>query len=313
MVMTMMLTAAAMTNMYNPGGISTSSTFSGATQASTTNYITNNSSPFLTHTLFPSDHDDADRINTHSDTNGLGNATNLDISISSSTHDCTLTCDDDSTDSTCNSSSSLLSLHASHLLVSTANLIHNSHSNDHKLVFDLGGTTNNGLGLIKSNDSRIVYDPSGIGFSKDSTLSTINDGNGSSLPYNPGSNTNDKSDDHDFIYDPGGDHFNNNSSRVCINNNPSTSNLSCANHLNDNKGSSDNIHHYKLAQAMHLVFNATPPPSADDHPSLPSANLLPQSDEDADAMPQQVSTFIVCVPLSHVVYCFFHLLTLKVE
>jgi len=312
MAMTMMLTAAAMTNMYDPGGIGTSSTFSGATQASTTNNITNNSSPFLTHMLFPSDHDDTDHINTRSDTNGLGNAANLNISISSSTHDCTLTCDDDSTDSTCNSSSSLLSLHAPHLLVSTANIVHNSHSNDHKLVFDLGGTINNGLGLIKSDDSRIVYDPGGIGFSKDSTLGGINDGDGS-LPYDPGGDTNDESDDRDFVYDPGGDHFDNNSSRVRINNNPSTSNLSCTDHLNDNKGSSDNFYRYELAQAMHLVFNAAPPPSADDHPSLPSANSPPQSGEDADATPQQVSTFVVCVPLSHAVYRFFHLLTLEVE
>jgi len=126
--------------IYDPGGIGTSSTFSDATQTSTTNNITDNSSLSLTRTLFPFDHDAANHINTRSDTNSLGNATSLDISISSSARDHTPTRDDDdSTDSYCNSSSSLLSLRAPHLLISTANLIHNSHSDDHKLMFNPGG------------------------------------------------------------------------------------------------------------------------------------------------------------------------------
>src|SRR6266850_2056575 len=59
--------------VYDPSGIGTSSTFSDATQTSTTDDITDNSSLSLTHMPFPFNHDAANRINTHSDTNGLGN------------------------------------------------------------------------------------------------------------------------------------------------------------------------------------------------------------------------------------------------
>jgi len=90
--------------------------------------------------------------------------------------------------------------------------------------------------------------------------------------------------------------------------------LSGANYLNANKGSSNNVHHYELVQAAHLVSNPAPLPSANDHPSfLPAANLPPQSNKDADAMPQQVSAFVVCMLLLHAVYCFLPLLALKVE
>src|SRR6266850_7644869 len=71
--------------VYDPGGISTSSVFSDTTQASTTSDdITDNSSPLSTHAPFPLNHDAADRINTRSDTNGLGNAASFGLGISSS-------------------------------------------------------------------------------------------------------------------------------------------------------------------------------------------------------------------------------------
>jgi len=93
--------------VYDFGGISTSNAFSGATQASTTNNdTTDNSNPSSTPTPFPFDHDAADRIDTRSDTNGLGDAANLDISTSSPWDRTPTRDDDDSTDSSCNSTSS---------------------------------------------------------------------------------------------------------------------------------------------------------------------------------------------------------------
>src|SRR6267142_577799 len=148
-----------------------------------------------------------------------------------------------------------------------------------------------------SSDSYIAYDPSGSLFdnSVGSNLSnsTISDDassfDSSKLVYGPGgdrsnsstkadsahnedesprSDTDDKSDDCDFVYDPDGDHLDNNSHHCHINNNPSTSNSSDANHCNANKGSSDNVHPYELVQAANLVINAVPAPPAYDHPFL---------------------------------------------
>jgi len=167
------------------------------------------------------------------------------------------------------------------------------------------GITNNILGLIKSDNSCIMYDPSCISFSKDSTLSSIHfdNGLGSDLGntaisnntssfnsshrkfiYNPGSDgsnstteadsacegndnpggdTNHERDKHDFIYNPG--------SNLLVNN----TTVSTA---HDNTP----VSHHKPMQAKCLDFNATLPSSAAIHPSLPSANLPPQSDKDTD-------------------------------
>jgi len=228
---------------YDPGGIGTSSTLDGATQDSSDD-TTDDCSPSSTHTPSPFDNDTAD----------------------------------------------------------------GHHSNDaddhrHNAIF---GTTNNILGLIKSDDSHIVYNPGSIGFSKDSTLGGIHFDNslGSDLGntaisddassfnsscrkfvYNPGgdrpnstteadsaregnddpgSDTNHECDERDFIYDPGGDLLVNNTT------------ISTAH-------DDTPVSHHEPAQAKRLNFNAAPPSSAAIHPSLPSANSLPQSDEDADA------------------------------
>jgi len=83
----------------------------------------------------------------------------------------------------------------------------------------------------------------------------------------PGSDTDDKNNNDYFVYDPGGDHLNN------------TSNSSCANITHNTMACSlvSTVHNdtlvpcYKLAHA-HLVFNAVPPSSTNDHPFLPSPN-----------------------------------------
>jgi len=249
---------------YNPGGISTSSIFSDATQASTTSDdTTDDSSPSLTHAPSPFDNDAAD--DHHSDDAG-------------------------------------------------------DHGRDTVL-----GITDGSLDLIKSDNSRIVYDPGGIGFSKHSALGGINDGDSSSLPYDPGGgihfdnglgsdlgnttisndarsfnssrckfvynpggdgsnsttkadsahegnddpggDTNHKHDEHDFVYNPSGNLFANNTTISTVHD-------------------ADLVPPLELAQVKCLDFNALLPSSAAIHPSLPSANLLPQSDEDADAVPQ---------------------------
>jgi len=87
-------------------------------------------------------------------------------------------------------------------------------------------------------------------------------------PYDPGGNyPNNENDNNYFMYDPGGDHLNN------------TSNLSCANITHNTMACSlvstahDDtlIPHYELMHT-HLIFNATPLSSTDDHPFLPSPN-----------------------------------------
>ena len=154
-----------------------------------------------------------------------------------------------------------------------------------------------------------MYDPSGIGFSKDSTLSGIHfdNGLGSDLSnttisddassfnssrhkfvYDPGSDrsnstteadsaregnndpggdTNHERNECDFIYDPGGDLLINNTTISTVHDDTPVS-------------------RHEPVQAKHPDFNAAPPSSAAVHPSLPSANSLPQSDEDADAVLQ---------------------------
>src|SRR6267142_1959925 len=135
-----------------------------------------------------------------------------------------------------------------------------------------------------SSDSYIAYDPSGSLFdnSVGSNLSnsTISDDassfDSSKLVYGPGgdrSNSSTKADsahneDESPRSDTDGDHLDNNSHRCHINNNPSTSNSSGANHCNTNKGSSNNVHPYELVQAANLVINAMLLPPAYHHPYL---------------------------------------------
>jgi len=132
--------------VYDPGGVSNNSTFSGATQASSDNITGHSDTPSMP---LPFD-DDANRSYICSYT---GNAARFDTGISS--------------------------------------------TSDHRFVHDPGREDFNGsiedtLAHDKdadcSSDSHIVCNPSGIGFSKDSALGGINDGNGSSLPYDPGGN-----------------------------------------------------------------------------------------------------------------------------
>jgi hypothetical protein len=129
--------------------------------------------------------------------------------------------DDDSTDSSCNCSNRLLSLRSLQVLFDIADLTDSHDANDRRRGTVLG-TTNNGLGLIKSNDSRIVYDPGGIGFGNDNTTSFdigISKLGEREFVHNPDSHGFDdsskadtsyrshshgKSDD-EFVYDPGGD------------------------------------------------------------------------------------------------------------
>jgi len=132
---------------------------------------------------------------------------------------------------------------------------HHSNDADNCRCDTILGTTTSSLGLIKRDNnsalsgstqggSNIAYDPGGINDSDRCNLAYDPDGdihNSSSdsyITYDLGSDTNDKGDDSNLVYDPGSDHFIN------------------------NKSSNDNIHCYELVQVARIVFNATPPPSA---------------------------------------------------
>jgi len=196
---------------YDPGGISTSSVFSNATQASTTSDdTTDNSSPSSTHVPSPFNNDAADD--------------------------------------------------------------HHSDNTDDRGCDTILSITNGSLNLIKSDNSRIVYNPGGIGFSKDSALGGTNDGDNSSLPYDPsggihfdnglGSDLGNTaiSDDTSsfnsshckFVYDPGGDLLVNNTT------------ISTA---HDDMP----VSRHKPVQAKRLDFNAVPPSSAS-HVSIPCSS-----------------------------------------
>jgi len=156
------------------------------------------------------------------------------------------------------------------------------------------GITDGSLNLIKSNNSHIVYDPGGIGFSKDSALGSTNDGDNSSLPYDPGGGIHFNnslgsdlgntaiSDDassfnsshHKFVYNPGGDGSNSTTEADSAhegNNNPGGDTNHKRNFVYDpssdlfiNNTTISTAHDdtpvscHEPAQAKHLNFNATP-------------------------------------------------------
>jgi len=123
-----------------------------------------------------------------------------------------------------------------------------SSSNDY-ITYNPGSSTWDSRDNINSNNSLVLtYSP----FLFDSN--TANNHHSSNCGCGTKRNTNDNSSSWNLIYNPGGNHFSNNSSGGHVNNNPSTSNSSGADHCNANKGSSNNIHCYKLVQAMHLVL-----------------------------------------------------------
>jgi len=208
---------------YDPGGVSKDSTLDGATQDSADD-TTDDSSPSSTHTPLVFDNDAAD--SRHSDDRRRD--TGLDTDNSSDDIIRKLPFDTDAAD---------------------------SHDADDRRRDTVLNTTISDD--ASSDDSRIVYDPGGIGFSKDSALGGINDGDGSSLPYDPGGDTNDESDVHNFVYDPGGDPFIHTTRKR-------NATASTAHDF-------DLVPCYELAQAVHLVFNAAPPSSTGDHPFLVDA------------------------------------------
>jgi len=134
---------------------------------------------------------------------------------------------------------------------------------DNVLGSDLGNTAiSDNASSFNSSRRKFVYDPGSNGSNSTTEADSVCEGNN-----NPGGNTNHERDEHNFIYNPGGDLLINNMTVSTAHN-------------------ADLVPPLKLAQVKHLDFNATPPSSAAVHPSLPSANLPPQSDKDADAAPQ---------------------------
>jgi len=134
---------------------------------------------------------------------------------------------------------------------------------DNGLGLDLGNTAiSNNASSFNSSRHKFVYDPGGDGSNSTTKADSVCEGND-----NPGGNTNHEHDERDFIYDPSGDLLVNNMTVSTVYN-------------------ADLVPPLKLTQVKHLNFNATLPSSAAIHPSLPSANLPPQSDKDADTAPQ---------------------------
>jgi len=161
---------------YDPGGISTSSIFGNATQASTTSDdTTDDSSPSSTHVPSPFNNDAAD--DHHSDNaNDHG-------------HDTILSITDGSLD--------LIKSDNSHIVYDPGSGIHFNNS----LGSDLGNTAiSNDASSFNSSRHKFVYNPGG-----NRSNSTIKANSACEGNNDPGSDTNHECDKCDFIYDPGGD------------------------------------------------------------------------------------------------------------
>jgi len=88
-------------------------------------------------------------------------------------------------------------------------------------------------------------------------------------PYNPGGNyPNNENDDNYFVYDPSSNHLDNTSNSSCANITHNTTACSLISTAHDDTL----VPCYKLVHT-HLVINATPLSSTNDHPFLPSPNL----------------------------------------
>ena len=252
--------------VYDPSGTA----FDSATQDSNT--TSDNSSP-STHMPSPFDHDAADYISTHSDTDSIDNASSFDIGDRNFVHgpggEDSANIKDDSrpnNDNNTSSTNSLLSSCAPQVLASTVHLTSSDDPNGGNDSDNIGDDTSN---LTSSDDPNCGNDSNNIGDDTSSLSGSIR------------------------TYDPGGDSFSNGTTGKIDparddNNSTGNSCNSCNNSLlsyssgqlldsvdsrNDNlsisNSNSADVHRHELAQVVRLVFNAAPLPSAVGHPFLP--------------------------------------------